>query len=222
MPAWVIKDAKDVTLPEWVHDLASFRRWTESEDFPEEGRIDYLAGQGWIDMSKEQIFSHLRLKAVFPRVVGGFVEANDLGLYLPDGARLSHPEADLSAVPDAVYLSKETIQQMRARLLQGAEAGYVEIEGSPDMVLEVVSDGSVRKDTEILRRLYWKAAVREYWLVDARHDPLSFEILRHTAKGYVATRKQKGWIKSAVFGKSFRLSQHTDGLGYPAYTLEIG
>jgi Uma2 family endonuclease len=95
------------------------------------------------------------------------------------------------------------------------------VEGSPDMVLEVVSPGSVKKDTDILKRGYWEAGVREYWLVDARSDPLSFEILRHSAKGYVATRKRDGWLKSAVFGKSFRLSNRTTALGHPEYTLEV-
>ena len=61
----------------------------------------------------------------------------------------------------------------------------------------------------------------EYWLVDGRKEPLSFEILRYTAKGYVSTRKQQGWLKSAVFGKSFRLIQGTDPFGDPQYTLEV-
>jgi Uma2 family endonuclease len=89
------------------------------------------------------------------------------------------------------------------------------------MVLEVISNGSVRKDTVILRQAYWEAGVQEYWLVDARKQPLTFDILRHTAKGYVATRKQGGWLRSPVFGKSFRLTQGTDFLGQPSFTLEV-
>jgi Uma2 family endonuclease len=106
-------------------------------------------------------------------------------------------------------------------LVEGAKGGYVELEGIPDMVLEVMSDSSVHKDTEQLRELYWQAGIREYWLVDARKEPLTFEILRHTAKGYIATRKQAGWLKSAVFGKSFQLTQRTDDLGYPEYRLAV-
>ncbi|HZU36585.1 MAG TPA: hypothetical protein VFA18_11780 [Gemmataceae bacterium] len=56
--------------------------------------------------------------------------------------------------------------------------------------------------------------------MDARQVPLKFDILRHTAKGYVATRKQDGWMKSAVFGKAFRLTQQVNQLGHPEYTLE--
>ena len=67
----------------------------------------------------------------------------------------------------------------------------------------------------------WKAGVREYWLVDARKELLQFDILRHTSRGYVATRKRDGWMKSAVFGKSFRLTQQPNGMGHPDYTLAV-
>ena len=40
-------------------------------------------------------------------------------------------------------------------------------------------------------------------------------------KGYAAARKQDGWMKSAVFGQSFRLSQEKDALGHPLFTLEV-
>ena len=39
----------------------------------------------------------------------------------------------------------------RVRLVEGATQGYVELEGTPDMVLEIISPTSVRKDTEMLR-----------------------------------------------------------------------
>ena len=44
---------------------------------------------------------------------------------------------------------------------------------------------------------------------------------RHAPKGYTATRKQGGWIKSAVFSSSFRLTCQMDDLAHPEYTLAI-
>jgi len=32
-----VDEGTKVSLPEWVRDLRSFRRWTDSEEFPEEG-----------------------------------------------------------------------------------------------------------------------------------------------------------------------------------------
>jgi Uma2 family endonuclease len=106
------------------------------------------------------------------------------------------------------------------RLIEGRDEGFVELEGSPDMVLEVISRSSVRKDTEVLRKSYWEAGVREYWLADARPEPLQFDVLRHTPKGYRAAAKKEGWVKSTVFGKSFRLTRRLNALGHPEYTLE--
>jgi len=52
----------------------------------------------------------------------------------------------------------------------------LELEGTPDMVLEVVSASSVVKDTETLLQLYWQAGIPEYWLVDARGEALEFTV----------------------------------------------
>jgi Uma2 family endonuclease len=220
MPAVVIQ-GETMTIPSWVTDLNSFHRWTELDGFPEYGRICYLRGEVWVDMSEEQVFSHNQVKMEIYFVLMGLVRAGELGMLLGDGLRLAHPEADMSAVPDGTFISSETLQRLRVRLVEGARDGYVRVEGSPDMVLEVVSDSSVRKDTVRLRELYWKAGIREYWLVDARKEPLTFEILRRTARGYTATRKQDGWLKSVVFGKAFQLIQRTGGLGNPEYRLGV-
>ena len=46
----IIQQAENVRVPEWVTDLASFSQWAEANDFPDEGRIDFLAGEIWIDI----------------------------------------------------------------------------------------------------------------------------------------------------------------------------
>jgi Uma2 family endonuclease len=133
---------------------------------------------------------------------------------------LSNVDADIAVVPDALFVSTAGLQD-RVRLIEGKDEGYVELEGSPDMVLEVVSRSSVSKDTDVLRQAYWEAGVREYWLVDARPERPEFDILRHTARGYRATPKKGGWLASAVFGKSFRLTRQVGAQGHPKYTLAV-
>jgi Uma2 family endonuclease len=214
-------ESDEVQVPTWVVDLESFRRWADADDFPEKGRIWFLKGGVWVDMSKEQVFSHVLVKTKIAYTLTGLVEAVRLGMYLGDGALWSNEEADASGKPDGLFVSDETLRAGRVRLVEGMEEGYLEVEGSPDMVLEVVSASSVRKDTVTLRQAYWEAGVREYWLVDARKEPLSFDILRRTARGFAAARKQQGWVKSAVFGKAFRLVRNTTALGHPDYTLEV-
>ena len=216
----LITDDVHLDIPVWVTSLATFRRWTNEPDFPEKGNIWWLRGEVWADMSQEQIFSHLRVKGQIFHVLNGLVDASDLGLMLPDGLLLTHEEVGLSGNPDATFISHEAIAEGRVVLVEGRSAGYTEAQGSPDMVLEVVSDSSEEKDEVLLRDDYFAAGVIEYWLVDARVSPPKFDILRRNAKGFVATRKVGGWIRSTVFGRSFRLNEGTDRSGNPKYTLE--
>ncbi len=213
--------SRELSVPEWVVDLESFRRWADADDFPDEGRISWLCGEVAIDMSTEQLFTHGQVKTKMSAVLTFVVEANNLGYWWIDGPRVSNEGANISVNPDGVFVSTNSLRSKAVHLRESMQdVGYVEIVGSPDMVLEVISNSSVRKDTIVLRDAYWKAGVKEYWLVDARKEPLKFDIFRHTEQGYVATRRQKGWLRSQVFGKSFRLMQSIDVLNKPAFALE--
>jgi Uma2 family endonuclease len=217
----VIANGTEVRIPGSVVDLESFRRWARSDALPEHGWFSYLAGEIWVDLSMEQLFSHNGVKTEFTVVVGGLVRLERRGYFFSDRVLLSNPNADLSTEPDGSFVFFETIQTGRVRLIEGAAQGYVEIEGTPDMVLEIVSASSVHKDTERLRELYWQAGIAEYWLVDARGDAPQFDIFRHESKGYVATRRHNGWLRSRVFDRAFQLSATPDALGNPQYTLAI-
>jgi Uma2 family endonuclease len=135
---------------------------------------------------------------------------------------LSHPGADLSTEPDGTFVSWAALETGRIRLVEAEGNGdFVELEGTPDMVLEVVSSSSVRKDTVELRDRYWRAGIAEYWLVDARSSSVRFEILRHEREGYAAVEAQDGWLASTVFGHMFQLGQQSDRLGHPLFTLSV-
>ncbi|HKB38255.1 MAG TPA: Uma2 family endonuclease [Gemmataceae bacterium] len=205
-------------IPDWVVDLDSFRRWSRSGDFPDSGWFSYLAGEVWADPSMETA-GHNQAKWKISLILGGLIEAEALGNFFPDRMRLVNVAADLSTEPDGMFISERTLEVGRARLEHGIAT--LEVVGSPDMVLEVVSPSSVEKDTVILRQLYWNAGVRESWLVDPRGLELHFDILRHAEKGYIPTRRQQGWLKSTVFGKSFRLTQRNDARGNPVFKLEV-
>src|SRR5262249_7370732 len=152
-------------------------------------------------------------------ILGGRMEAEGLGSSFRAWLGLVTGAADLSTETDGMFTSEKALEVGLARLEHGIAT--LEVVGSPDMVLEVVSPSSVEKDTVILRQLYWNAGVREYWLVDPRGLELHFDILRHAEKGYIPTRRQHGWLKSTVFGKSCRLTQRNDARGNPVFKLEV-
>src|SRR4029079_15699389 len=136
------------------------------------------------------------VKKEFFYVLTGLEKLEKKGVFYPDGLLLSNFDGDIAGNPDGTFITNETLQSDRIRMIEGKQGGFVEIQGSPDLVLEVVSKSSVTKDTVTLRSAYAKAVIPEYWLVDARRVPLSFDILRLTSRGYAATRKQEGWVKS--------------------------
>ncbi len=216
-----VVDDVSIGIPGWVVDHASFRQWFQSDDFPEEGRVSFLNGEVMFDMSQEQIFSHVRMKTEIGRVLANIAKRKLNGVYFGDGLLISHLGAEVSNNPDGVFVANASFEDGTVRLVEGAKQGYIELEGSPDMVLEVVSDSSVKKDFELLRVAYWKAGIREYWLVDARGEKLDFQILKLTSKGYSPIRAVGGWIKSAVFRKSFRLVATKNHLGHPDFELQV-
>lgn len=214
--------AEGVRIPRTVRDLESFREWVRSDDFPEKLRVAYLAGEIWIETMSEQIYTHGRLKSAVNAILYLTVESENLGQFFHDGILVSDVVSDLSNIPDGTFVSYDALRSGRVSRVAGKKAGFVEFVGGPDMVLEVVSDSSVKKDTDELFGLYWKAGVREYWLIDARGDGLRFDIYHRGPKGFVAPRRGAGgWLKSQVFARSFRLTQSTDDVGDPRYTLEV-
>src|SRR5580700_1123705 len=96
----ILEESGGIAVPGWVTDIDAFRRWTDSEDCPHEYRLGWLKGEVWIDMSKEQVFSHILVKTQITIVVGALVLAEKLGMYLSDGLLLSNFAADISGNPD--------------------------------------------------------------------------------------------------------------------------
>lgn len=217
----VVHDDQKITVPAWVTDIEAFRRWVHSDEVPEKLPVWWLQGEVWLDVSKQQVFTHVLVKTEFTAVLSTLVKVEKLGTFFTDGLLLSNFAADISGSPDGLFISKATRKSDRVRLIEGKEAGFVEIQGSPDMVLEVMSQSSVKKDDVSLRQAYFEADIPEYWIVDVRKEPHRFDILKRGPKGFSNTRKQDGWMKSKVFGKSFRLVVASDDVGDPVYTLEV-
>jgi Uma2 family endonuclease len=129
--------------------------------------------------------------------------------------------AELSSQPDGTFVSHASLSNQKVSMVKSKTGSCVELEGVPDMVLEVVRRSSIYKDSDRLLELYWRAGVPEYWLVDARSESLRFDIFRHENKGYKLVRKVAGYSRSQVFGKSFKLSRDLDESGNPEFKLSI-
>lgn len=211
-----------IHIPEWVVGHPSFLRWLRTTDIPEGVVVGFLNGDVWVDVMPERAFAHNRIKTAVAATLGRLVQQGKLGVYFGDGMLFTSEEAGFTTSPDGMFISKATIAGGGIRLT-GAKEGEEDTQllGSPDLVIEVVSDGSEFKDTEWLMAGYWNAGVTEYWLIDARKAPVRFTTYRRGAKGFVAVRKSGGWVRSPVIGRAFRLTPTEKLLGRQDYLLDV-
>lgn len=214
---------EQVEIPLGIKNLADFRRWALSPQFPPRGRIDYLAGRIEVDMSPEDFFTHGTLKTEVSGEIRLRVNHLDLGHVLIAETRISSVPADMSAEPDIVVITYKALEDGRVRLVpkaSGEPDRYVEVEGAPDLIVEIVSDSSVKKDTERLPAAYYRAGVREFWLIDARGQELLFQIHHRASHSFEAVPVESGGFqRSHVLDLSFQLDRVRHERGHWVYRL---
>ncbi|MCA9188436.1 MAG: Uma2 family endonuclease [Pirellulaceae bacterium] len=214
-------DLLQITVPPEAYTLGGFRHWVTSDAFPEMGRVTYYQREIFLDMSPEKANSHNAVKSEICRVLGNLVLERDLGKLYQDGMWLTNDVADVSNEADGTFVAWDSFQQQRVQLVTYDNSGDgIELRGSPDWVLEVVSNSSVVKDTQRLREAYHRAGVREYWLVDARSTDLQFQVLTFRPHGFVEVpASTDGWFHSDVFQAEFQLLRSRDRIGGWSFSL---
>ena len=206
-----------------IQNLAEFRAWALSDEFPERGRIDYIAGRIEVDMSPEDLFTHGTLKLQVASKIEQRVAELDLGHTFVAEARISSIEGNVSAEPDVVVISYAALEDGSVKLVPkatGEEGRYVEIEGAVDLIVEIVSDSSVTKDMKRLPPAYYRAGVREFWLIDARGKDLAFQVRRRGATSFEPTASdENGFQRSEVLDCVVRLERERHRRGHWVYRL---
>lgn len=209
-----IEDDFVLHIPRDAYTLAGFRRWVLSDEFPEKQPVLFRKGEIFLFMPKENIPTHAAVKAAVACSILNLNQELELGDFYINGVLVTNVKADLSGNPDMVGVFWESL-----RYVTNKDGEEVEIEGSPDWLLEIVSTSSVTKDYKDLRESYHTAGVSEYWIIDARGVEIEFQILHWRKSGYVAAPRKAGWQRSRVFGRSFRLTRSRDRRGGWKYTL---
>lgn len=214
-------DGGRARIPLTAFDHEGFRSWARSGRMPEGVLASYVGGEVLIEMSPESTESHNKPKTKVTGVLDRIITERDLGEAYSDRVLLTNVEAELSTEPDFLFASWDAFESGRIRLVEKAnrDDDYIELEGSPDLVVEIVSDTSRRKDEVLLRERYFRAGVAEYWLIDVRDD-ISFQILRRGATGYEPGAGPDEPQPSDVLGGTFTLSRTKNRLGRWRYALD--
>ncbi len=101
----------------------------------------------------------------------------------------SHAEAnqlgEVFLAPCDVLFSEATVVQPDLLFVSCERKGILtdaNIQGSPDLVVEILSPSTGQRDLGLKRNLYARYGVREYWIVDP--DAKTIEVLSLTETGY--------------------------------------
>ena len=80
-----------------------------------------------------------------------------------------HPFGVVLTAPCDVVLSDENVIQPDLLFVSAARAAIVtedNIQGAPDLIIEIISEASRKRDEVTKRKLYERFRVQEYWLVE--------------------------------------------------------
>jgi Uma2 family endonuclease len=117
-------------------------------------------------------------------------------------ALIQHTEdKGLGEILDAPYdviFSEENVVQPDILFVRKERAGIIgemNLQGAPDLVIEILSAGTRSKDLDLKRKIYAGFGVQEYWIVDP--ELATVEVLVWSELGY---------ITAGVCGRSDRLS----------------
>lgn len=214
---------ENLPIPDDAFTLEGFRRWVASADFPETGRIDFLAGDVEVDLSPEELFSHGLVKGAIYAGLYNLLSESGTGEVFTDSTRYTSDSAGLSSEPDVVVILFESLDagKVRYRSMGSQPDRLTEIEGAADLVVEVVSDDSVTKDKKRLPALYAQAGVAELWLVDARGGDFQLKAFSLREGSYLPVEPDtEGWIWSERLRHFFRLTRRVTPRGTWWYSLE--
>src|SRR3954454_24071443 len=121
VPSPAVIFEEDLIIPAGVSEFNGFRRWTREENFPDRGRIDYLAGTVEVDLSPEDLYTHGVVKTALTARLYPLIVDTGRGSLFSDRTRIVSPAAKLSAEPDVVAVLWESLRQGRIREVPGAK-----------------------------------------------------------------------------------------------------
>ena len=136
---------------------------------PEDKRYQLLDGE--LIMAPAPNEPHQRVQAELGTALFMFVKQNELGrvYFAPTDVVLSDTDV---VQPDLLFISNE-----RRRIITHAN-----IQGAPDLVVEILSPSTSQYDNGYKRSLYEQHGVKEYWMMGT--DPIAVTVLLLGADGF--------------------------------------
>jgi Uma2 family endonuclease len=131
---------------------------------------------------------HQRISRKLLGKMDAYIEEKKLGEIFSAPVDLNLDEHN-AFQPDLAFISKE-----RSFLIEDDDY----IKGAPDLVVEIISPGTVKKDRVIKKDLCERFAIREYWLVDPLNKGIEIYIMQEDKYVLHDLQEIRGKISSTV------------------------
>lgn len=169
--------------------IVSTERWTYERmrnELPPESRYE-LRHFNLLDMSPAPKPRHQEISSNLNDLFKGFIRKNKLGkvFFAPIDVHFASGEV---CQPDLVFIAKE----------QAHIVGESAIEGTPMLIVEVVSKGSVARDYIEKKEDYERFGVQEYWIVDPRNEVVLVYALENGKYFLFSSAEEQTIVKSKV------------------------
>ena len=171
-----------------MHERYTYKDYMEWDDNEHWELIDGIAYQMTQPTSRHQKVSG----ALFYNFYGYLIDKTCEVYHQPFGVRLpieNEPDEFITnaVLPDIVVVcDKSKIEKF----------GY---RGTPDLIIEILSPSTKRKDLKDKMKLYERAGVKEYWIVDPLNNTLYVYTLQNNEyrKPHIYTEEDK--VKVGIF-----------------------
>lgn len=124
------------------------------------GNFELISGQ--IIFKETPNPSHQAISGLLIVYLGGFIIENNLGELLTAPMDVVFTEHD-TFQPDLLFITKESLNII----------GENKIEGSPDLVIEILSPSNDNSEMSYKKHIYEITGVKEYWLINVEKQTLT-------------------------------------------------
>ncbi|MGQ9570484.1 MAG: Uma2 family endonuclease [Thermodesulfovibrionales bacterium] len=152
---------------------------------PEGERYELIEGE--LLMTPSPVTKHQRISGKLEFELRKFVTENNLGEVFDAPYDVYFDEENV-VQPDILFISKERLNII----------GEKNIQGAPDLVIEIISENTAYRDLIQKKKLYAKFGVKEYWIVIPGEELAEVYILKDNT--YVL---HKTYNKNDTLGSPF-------------------
>lgn len=133
-------------------------------------RDDYEIIEGVEFMAPSPGWGHVNVTANLVTIINSYTRVNKLGVAVADNFDVHFPDGNLFR-PDFIFVSAD-----KAKIL--FQDKNTTLHGVPDMVAEIFSRSTMKRDIEIKKDVYERNGVKEYWMINPWQESVAVCLLR--------------------------------------------